>query len=514
MIKTPEAIAITRHIAESNSHTVVDGLAGTGKTTVFADAFTALDPTIYPEIWVTSHNTDIVKAISARLPVEMYVKGIHAVGYGSLHFNFRPSTTRNYVVPNKYEYILRDILPEYIKDNKSQHLWSNSLQQLWDLCRTNMVNPKDVVALKKLAQHYTLECPYTLVQASEILQLLEKRGKKEVNYRVDFTDMMWLPVVLGLSPTRKFKHAIADEVQDFTPLHMQLFLQFSDGARRHIIGDYNQAIYSFMGASGDAINILNGILSATDIGCVRLPLSVCWRCPTSHLDLVREIIPHIKNAPNAKVGAVNRTTKHQLLKQHPPKPGSVCITRTNRPGIDMCLTLTSMGIPSRMAGKDINRFLIDLFDKTCKSPMDFQRGYSATLDKYIDSKVSRLSEEEGNDMAIASILDRGESLRQLYYSADEQNITNPHEFRKYISDMFVGEDEMDDNNVVYCSTVHKFKGREADHIYILNPENIRHPKAKTKLEKQQEINIDYIARSRSKDTLTYVSEGQKVESIL
>ena len=513
MILTQEAKDFDRHFAESEAHTVGDALAGAGKSTRAIQAVTALPPEIRARTWFTTHSKHINAANVERLTPDVYAKGLHATGYGILHSLYRPSQSRPYMVEKKYEYILRDVLPAFQPDTKMHRAWSQASLQLWDLARNNLSDVSKPNELQAIASRHLIECPMTMAQASQILMELSTRGKREANYRVDFTDMLWLPIVLGLQPTRKFLHAVLDEAQDCTPLQEAFFVMASDGARCHILGDYNQAIYSFLGASGDAINRLYARLAATERGCKRLPLSVCWRCPTTHLDLAREIIPHIKNAPDAKPGVVMRTKKAKLLGENPPRAGDVMITRTNRPGVDMCHTLNANGIPSRMAGKDIGRYLVDMLRRVCKTDRDFQLCFSTTLDKYLAGKIARLAEEEGNEMAIASLIDRGESLRRHYHAADDQNVTTLANFEKSITDLYVDEDKPD-HAFVHIATLHKFKGKEADRVYILNPEGIRHPKARTKVEIQQEINIDYIARTRSRSDLIYVSDGMEVQCVI
>ena len=56
------------------------------------------------------------------------------------------------------------------------------------------------------------------------------------------------------------------------------------------------------------------------------------------------------------------------------------------------------------------------------------------------------------------------------------------------------------------STIHKAKGLEKDNIWILRPELMPHPMAKSAADKQQEINLCYVAITRAKKTLNYVGE--------
>ena len=58
--------------------------------------------------------------------------------------------------------------------------------------------------------------------------------------------------------------------------------------------------------------------------------------------------------------------------------------------------------------------------------------------------------------------------------------------------------------IVFC-TIHKAKGLEAKNIFILNPELLPHPMAKRDWQIEQEMNLKYVAITRSLDTLTWVT---------
>ena len=53
------------------------------------------------------------------------------------------------------------------------------------------------------------------------------------------------------------------------------------------------------------------------------------------------------------------------------------------------------------------------------------------------------------------------------------------------------------------ATIHKAKGLEAEHIYILRPEQLGGFGELTPAQQQQEDNLHYVAITRAKETLTY-----------
>jgi DNA helicase-2/ATP-dependent DNA helicase PcrA len=65
------------------------------------------------------------------------------------------------------------------------------------------------------------------------------------------------------------------------------------------VGDPKQAIYGFAGADCRSVEKIKARTQATE-----LPLSICYRCPISHLDKAREIVPQIEARPGAPAGVI------------------------------------------------------------------------------------------------------------------------------------------------------------------------------------------------------------------
>jgi len=62
----------------------------------------------------------------------------------------------------------------------------------------------------------------------------------------------------------------------------------------------------------------------------------------------------------------------------------------------------------------------------------------------------------------------------------------------------------DDRVGVTLSSIHRAKGLEADNVFILRPDLLPHPAAKSPEQLQQESNLKYVAVTRAKNTLTWV----------
>ena len=64
----------------------------------------------------------------------------------------------------------------------------------------------------------------------------------------------------------------------------------------------------------------------------------------------------------------------------------------------------------------------------------------------------------------------------------------------------------DSTSGIVLSTVHKAKGLEADTVHILNPELMPSRWAKKEWEREQESNLIYVAYTRAKQKLSFISD--------
>jgi len=108
-----------------------------------------------------------------------------------------------------------------------------------------------------------------------------------------------------------------------------------------------------------------------------LPLSVCYRCPSSHLELARRIVPQIEDRPNAPEGVVEVLHPDRAIEQ--ASPGDLILCRLTAPLINCCLKLIIQGHSARVRGRDLGSQLAALADKACGDrffPGGFKRNRS------------------------------------------------------------------------------------------------------------------------------------------
>ena len=85
-----------------------------------------------------------------------------------------------------------------------------------------------------------------------------------------------------------------DECQDLNRCQIELSRQLAGKKGRLLyLGDPRQAIFGFAGAKCHSYQLVKARSN-----CVELPLSICYRCPKSHIALVKEIFPDMCELDN------------------------------------------------------------------------------------------------------------------------------------------------------------------------------------------------------------------------
>jgi hypothetical protein len=115
---------------------------------------------------------------------------------------------------------------------------------------------------------------------------------------IDFDDMIWAPLVLGLKP-RPRPVVFVDEAQDFSPAQLQLALSIAGQAgRTFMVGDMRQAIYRWRGAAAHGMDDALTVLRAHKLGAKRMPLMETRRCSKASVALCNMLYPYSTDVEN------------------------------------------------------------------------------------------------------------------------------------------------------------------------------------------------------------------------
>ena len=481
--------AIFEWVKTGRGDAFVEAVAGSGKTTTLVQAAKLVSP--HDSLFL-AFNKLIVNELVTKLGPAYQVKTLNALGHGALMKGL--GKKKLILNANKYNDILFDSLKDMVEKKNLQEVLK-VCRELTSLAMSNLADPSDE-GLTEVADHYGIVTPsalslhdtFNLVRNT--LQTGEAQAKAGI---ISFDDQIWLPVKWGFSPS-KVSFILIDEAQDLSKAKLELALMArGPGARILFVGDPKQSIYGFAGADARAVP---NILERT--GAKVLPLSVCYRCPVSVIEHAKKLVPHIEAAPNAKPGEVKEVKESELPVM--VKNGDLILSRITAPLVTLCIRLIGQKIPARVRGRDIGKSIV----ATAKEALE---GASwgeimEKLDTYHANHTAVLMTRKNPGSAIQNLTDKVDGVRACVEGFPEAKSLEA--FAACVEGLF-----SDELGTVNLSTVHKAKGLEADTVYIIRPEKLPLVwKNQREWEAEQEMNIDYVARTRAKEALIYVTSEE------
>ena len=454
---------IFNNISEGEGHSIIEACAGSGKTTVLVEGLNHIPPA---KSWLmVAFNKKIADEMKKRAPAfGGECKTFHSLGLRSLYSRF----PKLRVDQDKTKKILNRLLDKKLWDEKVQ------LSKTISLCKGYLVEGDefiDYIMDNHDIDTLSLERDVFIDLVKKAIELCKKDTRS-----VDFDDMIFLPHVYQ-TQLQKYNYVFIDECQDLNNAQVKLALRSCKrNGRIFAVGDTNQAIYSWRGASSNAMNKLKDKLNAKS-----LPLSITYRCPLLIVKEAQKLVSTIKARPGAPNGIVDTITNAQLMKQ--AKPGCFILSRTNAPMIGIALSFIKKGIPASIQGRDIGVNLLNLIKKSRRKTLD---GFLKWLDTWEKKEVDRLQKKRRKT---DSVRDKAGCIRAISDSSTDLNMV-----KQTIKNLF---EDTDDKDRIILSSCHKSKGLERDTVFMLM--------STFKGANQEELNIRYVAITRAKTALYYVT---------
>ena len=520
--------AIYDFITNGSGNAVVSAVAGSGKTTTLINALNLVPKD--KNVLFLAFNKSIAGELKERVPKHasnVDVKTIHAYGYGSLSKDFKCQ-----IDALKYKKLLRDIimylesqdamvLTKYGFDPKQMRLiddfafepneqeniedkvgYFNRVNSLCDLGRLNLIDLKNmdngINELNVLSDKHNVE-----ILNGECYRawLLINLGASILS-SADFTDMVFLPNYYNLK-LRQYDIVFIDECQDLNSCQREMMKRAlkKDTGRFIAVGDPAQAIYGFAGADSESFMKLLALPNT-----IELPLSVCYRCGSDIIKMAQKYMPKIEASPTAKTGVIDDSFSYKNIVD-----GDMVLCRNTAPLVALCMLYLQKGINSYVMGTDISKSLISMIESTKRKSEAFSienvfaRIYREK-DKLIQNVMKRekITEDEAKDTSVVvSMSDKIMTLEILSKGCDtgDELITK---LEKIFSDNSTG---------ICLSTIHKSKGLEADRVFIIHENLMPSKYAKKDWEKEQEKNLIYVAYTRAKSLLGFVTDFDAYENL-
>lgn len=493
-------VAIFDYIKHGQGHLVVEASAGSGKTYTIVKSLEFIPSD--KSILVTAFNKDIVNELKKKTKSfdNVTAMTMHGLGLRMLSMNFGKSPKIDdfkyiaYIKNNLYK-----MSRAYLSLGRAEKLvFSDNVKKYVNFGRFYLCTcEKD---LELLDDRYSID---NIADEKKVAMEIMEWGKDNMDV-VDFTDMIWLPNILNLNPMNlKFDFIMVDECQDMNRAERELVLKCHKmGTRMCSVGDRNQMLYGFSGADPESFDALCSIPN-TKI----LPLSISYRCGKNIVKFAQTVVPSIEEDENNIDGQVINNVKFDDIKE-----GDMVLCRNNAPLVVAYMQFLSQGKSAFIRGKEmgtkmkgyVKGFDVDLINlNTLKDGLDnrMYNDFLKELYKIMDNYSINEHDAITNSASLTNKLDMILTIEAL-----SKGLTTTKELVDKIDKIF-GNDDKSESGIA-LSTIHKAKGLEAENVYIVCRDLMPSKSAKLDWEMRQEKNLEYVAYTRAKKTLGFVTEDK------
>jgi len=468
---SPYQLAVFENVASGKGHTVVNAVAGSGKTTTIVEALGHI-PAGHKTLFVAFN-----KAIADELGKRVTARGVEV---STLHSYGLKCITAALGRLRIDGHRVDDLCRALVGDEHKIFDMRRDLARCVSLAKGALASTEEQI--DAIIDGFGIESAQNGARPQfikNVLALLEKCTGTE-DGRIDFDDMIWLPLVLDL-PQRKFDRVFVDETQDLNAAQIELTLRAcKKGGRILAVGDPRQAIYRFRGADEQAFENVKTRLEATE-----LPLSVCYRCCKSIILEAQEIVHGIEAAPDANDGEVFSASYKEMRKN--AQPGDFVLSRTNAPLISLVMGFLSEGRRAAIQGRDVGASLATIVKKSKALDVETLRSY---VEDWSAKECDRLAKKRRDTQAVE---DKAGCILAI-----SEGAASVKDVLSRIESLFA---DTDDSSRITLSTTHKAKGMERDRVWMLDATYRKRPGL-------EEDNLAYVAITRARKTLVLV-EGLK-----
>lgn len=494
---------IFRWVKYGQGSAVVIAVAGSGKSTTMVQTLPHIDSR--DPVLMLAFNASIAKELKEKVETlgretgrnmgNVRCKTFHSLGFAAVCKRLNKSMDDMKVDDGKVRKIAR-----HNWDEDTFSLYGSFCTQLVGLAKGEGIRalssaPDERWFWNELIQHHDLFLESEEASIEEAItfaqQLLILSNKASIQGSIDYDDMLYLPILWKLAFFRN-RWVIVDEAQDTNPVRRylaHLALRAPEGrygGRLIAVGDPNQGIYGFTGASANAIDLIK-----SEFNCIELPLTVSYRCPKAVGRIAQQLVPYFEVHENAPEGEVLDGKLKDMLPFLGSQDAILC--RNTKPLVALAYKLMSQKVACRVLGSEIGKGLIALIKKMEAKTVD---GLATKLEAYREREVEKFLAKEEESKA-AGLSDRVACVMTF--------IENMGEGKRTLAKLIANIEELftDNGNVLTLCTAHKSKGREWGTVAILEPE-LMPAKARQEWQQAQEQNLIYVSVTRAQQRLIYL----------
>lgn len=492
------------------THLVVRARAGTGKTTTIVEAIKYIPEGLSTLVCAFGKNIEL--ELKARLngTPGVTVKTLHATGLACVK-RFWPDVKINFGSEREMDLAQRvcgSTAPDTIKKLVAKLCTKGRLvaphattlgdltevaiefecepDEEWNGC---MQCGRERLAHTNADHNYNgFDAQYIEEKALAAMELAA--AEKPIVTGIDGTDMLFLPV-RNRWVAKTYDVVVVDEAQDMNACQLEIAQGICRGSIV-VVGDDRQAIYGFAGADSGSLDRLKNALNATE-----LPLNVTYRCGKAIVREAQRFVPDFTAGDGNAGGTVESLPIDRLVAT--ASAGDFILSRVNAPLVSLAMSLLRSGKRTRIAGRDVGKGLLGLIRKMkARSVPELLRKLAAWEAKEVLRIKARFAGKLDSPACVArldGVADQAGMLTSLTDGAP-----NVGEVEARIEALF-SDDGLGQAGVITCSSVHRAKGLEAERVFVL-ANTLRY-------DTQEENNIAYVAITRAKNTLVWVTEERR-----
>lgn len=493
-------------IAHKIGNAIVESRAGSGKSkTIELMAHFVPKGKKTLIVCFNTHIAEHLKNELSQQEVNADVMTYHSLGYKILlskkiisgNNKFKDDKYRNFIINN-----INTINPKYEQlNNIEKNFYKKNILKLIDYSRYNLMQSEKEI--RKIANKYGINC---VDNECEAVKNILRWGSNNFN-EFDYQDMIWLPYELGINaniPWLQYDYIFVDEAQDSSLAQQNLINICSKRTTRLIIvGDSKQCINSWAGSDEEAFNNFRKKGNMKEF-----VLSTSYRCSRKIAELAKMYVPDFNVPKWASEGEVNYDVSLDNI-----RPGDMVLCRLTSPLVDLHLRLISNKLPSKIKGLELGEELKsilntyktnDITELRCEMEKDL-------VNKWVNiSKENEISLKEAaceNDIMI--LYDTLLTLNII-----SKGLSTKKEVIERIDSVIGSEDEnIEDTDNIHLTTIHKAKGLENERVFILCPSLMPSRLAHKDWEIKSEQNLIYVAYTRAKKSLNFLSEKEFPPSV-
>lgn len=468
-------------VANSVENFIMEALAGTGKTTTLVKGLSYVPKG--KSCLMIAFNKAIADELNARIPSDLDVECMTAHAYGMRQFNATYVGKKEVMKSNYYLYCKTYAVIEDLEIAIEGAVETNIVHicKIVSHMKSQLVDSEE--GIMDILNRFKININKEQLPKVIDVCIQAYKHSQEITSHIDFDDMVAMPVQLNI-PCKKYDYIFVDEAQDLNPAQIELIAKaMKPDSRIFFVGDSNQAIYGFRGATKGAMSLMK-----ERFNCKTLSLPITYRCPKKVVELAQEFVPEYEAHESAPDGVVNEIEIASLVEL--AEPGCFVISRTNAPLVKILFKMIQAEKKAIIKDRDFGESLASIvkpFKGDFSNIVEFIEKWEA------NSRASAISHNPKADTE--TIEDKAECLRII-----ANGCTSLKEMIANIKDMF---DDTDSTTIVTLTTTHKAKGLEREIVYVLRDTFMKR-KSGAEVD-DEEKNLYYVAITRTKYELNLVA---------